>query len=183
LEEPTGGPRQIAALPADDSETLKDALADHDRSLYVFCYGVLGNRDDAEDAAQETFLRALRSLAGYRGQASIRTWLFRIALNVCLDAKRLRRPAESWSEQHRAASAGASSPDALALEHLRVREALRTLQPRHRALVLLREHEGWSAAEIAELMGWNVKRVRNELYKARLALADWRRSTGEGENE
>ena len=75
-----------------------------------------------------------------------------------------------------------ASPEAIALSHLRVMEALQSLPPDRRAVLLLKEREGWSVAEIALTMRWNEKRVRNELYKARLALVEWRRrEAGEGE--
>ena len=172
----------LRAGRAGDLQALERLFAAYERPLYVLCRGTLGHRDDAEDAVQETFLRALRALPGFRGESSLRTWLYRIAIHVCLDWKRARRPTEPWQEEDMAQTPHAPSPETEVLRQIRMLQALQTLQPRHRLLVLLKEAEGWSIAEIAAALRWNEKRVQNELYKARRALAAWRqREDAEGE--
>jgi RNA polymerase sigma-70 factor, ECF subfamily len=157
-------------------------LAPHERPLYALCRGILGHVDDAEDAVQETFLRALRALPAFRGEAAVRSWLYRIAVNVCLDRKRAQRPTEPWDEECAPASAPAGSPESIALRHLRLMEALGCLLPRQRVILLLKELEGWNVGEIAVAMRWNEKKVYNELHKARRVLADWqRRDAAEGD--
>src|SRR5712691_11254561 len=89
----------LRAGKSGDRAALEQLLALHKRSLLALCHGILGHADDAEDAAQETFLRALRALPGFRGDAAFRTWLFRIAVNVCLRSKAARHPAERWDEE------------------------------------------------------------------------------------
>src|SRR5262249_26987473 len=100
---------EIDGLQGDESELLRagragdlaalDALLERpNRPLLGLCCGILGHADDAEDAVQETFLRALRGLAGFRGEAAFGTWLFRIAVNVCLRWKAGRHPEEPWDE-------------------------------------------------------------------------------------
>jgi RNA polymerase sigma-70 factor, ECF subfamily len=190
-EEIEGGPAVEAALlragREGDRAALERLVTLHKRALYTLCRGILANTDDAEDAAQETFLRALRGLPRFRGDAAFRTWLFRIAVNVCLQSKAAaRREADTrssapWDEAGASNAPADASPERIALRHLQVMEALHALLPRHRAILLLREVEGWSVPEIAAALQWNEKRVRNELYKARRALADWRRATGEGD--
>jgi RNA polymerase sigma-70 factor (ECF subfamily) len=190
-EEIEGGPAAEAALlragRAGDRAALERLVALHKSALYTLCRGILANADDAEDAAQETFLRALRALPRFRGEATFRTWLFRIAVNVCLQWKAAaRREADSrssepWDEESVPTSPDIASPERIALRHLQVMDALHSLLPRHRAILLLRELEGWSVPEIAAALRWNEKRVRNELYKARRALADWRRAAAEGD--
>jgi RNA polymerase sigma-70 factor, ECF subfamily len=171
----------LRAGRAGDHAALEQLLSLHYRSLFAFCHGILGHAEDAEDAVQETFLGALRALPGFRGDAAFRTWLFRIALNLCLRWKASRRPTEPWDEE-RPGTGVEASPETIALRQLRMREALKSLMPRHRALLLLKEREGWSMAEIAAALGWKEKRVENELAKARRALVDWRRrDAGEGE--
>ena len=172
----------LRAGQAGDLHALEQLLALHKRSLYALCRGILGHAEDAEDAVQETFLRALRGLARFRGDASFRTWLFHIAVNLCLDWKASRRPAEPWDEEEVRLAAAAPSPEAIALRRARISEALSSLLPRHRALLLLKVREGWSVAEIAAAMHWNEKRVENELARARRALVEWRRrSAAEGD--
>jgi RNA polymerase sigma-70 factor (ECF subfamily) len=170
----------LRAGRAGDRAALEQLLAPHKEPLLILCRGILYHPEDAEDAAQETFLRALRALSRFRGDAAFRTWLFRIAVNVCLKWKAARRPDAAWDEE-RAPHAHAASPETIALSRLRVLEALRVLPPRHRAILLLKGREGWSVEEIAAALGWNKIRVKNELSKARRALVAWRRDAGEGE--
>jgi RNA polymerase sigma-70 factor (ECF subfamily) len=163
----------LQAAVAGDRVALDQLLALHERRLLALCHGMLGHAEDAEDAVQETFLRVLRALPRFRRDASFRTWLLRIAVNVCLNWKRDRRPTEPWTEEHPQAPLHDASPEAIALLRLQVLEALGGLPPDRRAALLLKELEGWSVPEIGAAMGWNLKRVYNELYKARRALADW----------
>jgi RNA polymerase sigma-70 factor (ECF subfamily) len=165
---------------AGDQAALGKLLALHKRSLIRLCLGILGNVEDAEDAAQETFLRALHALPRFREEAAFRTWLFRIAVNLCVRWKTARPPTEPWDEEQHAA-AGPLTPESIALRRLRMLEALHSLPPHRRAVFLLKEWEEWSVAEIAVAVGWNPIRVKNELSKARHALAEWRRNTSQGE--
>jgi RNA polymerase sigma-70 factor (ECF subfamily) len=172
----------LRAGQAGDLAALDRLLERHKRPLLGLCCGMLGHGEDAEDAVQETFLRALRGLSSFRGEAAFRTWLFRIAVNICLRWKAGRHATEPWDEEQAALLPGTASPEAIALGRLQVMEALNSLPPERRAILLLKEREGWSVAEIALTMRWNEKRVRNELYKARLALVEWRRrEADEGE--
>jgi RNA polymerase sigma-70 factor (ECF subfamily) len=174
--------RLLEAGLAGDSAALSRLLAPYERRLYVLCRGILGHVQDAEDAVQETLLRALIALPGFRRDAPVRIWLFRIAVNICLDWKRAHRPTEPWDEAHSPSTGGAASPEAIVLRQFRVLDALRSLHPRHRAILLLKELDGWSVREIAGAFHWNEDRVRNELARARRALAGWRqRDTSEGE--
>jgi RNA polymerase sigma-70 factor (ECF subfamily) len=171
----------IRAALAGDRTALEQLLGPHRRSVVAVCYGILGNTEDAEDAAQETFLRALRGLSRFRGDSAFRSWLIRIALNLCFSWKRSRHPTETWEEG--SSTSGAASPEVIALSHLRLMEALASLPPHRRAALLLKEWEGCSMAEIGALMGWNEDRVKNELYRARRSLVDWQqREAAEGEN-
>jgi RNA polymerase sigma-70 factor (ECF subfamily) len=176
-----GEARLLQAGRAGDRAALERLLVPYERPLFALCRGILGHAEDAEDAVQETFLRALRALPAFRGEAAVRSWLYRIAVNVCLDRKRSHHATEPWDDEQ---TSGAShpSPERIALHHLRLTEALGALQPRQRVVLLLKELEGWSAAEIAQTVGWNEKKVYNELHRARLALAAWRRrDAGEGD--
>lgn len=166
----------VRAGRAGDHAALARLLARHKDALLAFCLGILGHVEDAEDAAQETFLQALRALPGYRGDAAFRTWLFRIAVRLCLRHRAARRVALPLDETLESST---SSPEQIALDRLHVLEALRHLPPRHRAILLLKEREGWSVTEIAAAMGWSAIRVKNELAKARRALVELRRHTAD----
>ncbi len=168
--------RLVRAAQSGDVHAMQTLLARHEPALLSLCRGMLNHATDAEDAAQETFLRVLRVLArphGYRGAASFRTYLLRIGINVCIDAKRARRGFAPLSETETLAAPG-PGPENDVLLRLRLQEALSVLPPRHRALIILREQDGYSADEIAEILRWNTKKVHNELFKARQTLLKWR---------
>ncbi len=183
-KEPAGEGALLRAWRAGDGEALERLLAEHEPSLLALCRGMLGNADEAEDAVQETFFRALRALAKFRGDASPRTWLTRIAVNLCIEWRRARRPTEPWSESGLAARSREPSPESAVVRRLRVVEALGELPPRRRAVFLMKEQEGWSVAEIAVTLRWSERQVRNELFYAHRDLANWRRrEMCEGETE
>jgi RNA polymerase sigma-70 factor (ECF subfamily) len=168
----TGEARLVRAGQAGDRAALDELLARHERRVLALCHGILGHAEDAEDAAQETFYRALRALPRFRLDASFHTWILRIAVNVSLNWKRSRHPAAPWEEEELTPASGAS-PEEIVLLRLQVREALRGLPPHRRAVLLLREQQGWSVEEIGAALKWNTKRVHNELFKARRALTEW----------
>ena len=88
----------IARARAGDGDAFRELAEPHLRELQVHCYRMLGSFADAEDALQNTLLTAWQSLGGFEGRASLRTWLYKIATNRCLDARRSasRRPAKEW---------------------------------------------------------------------------------------
>ena len=170
----------------------------HRRSLAGHCYRMLGSATDAEDAVQETFVRAWRGLGNFEGRASVRTWLHRIATNVCLDAlssaSRRMRPIEDfpsgsvdspletldrthWLEPVPDGHVLPSEGDPYEIAALRqsVRLAfvavLQHLPPRQRAALLLTEVLGWSAAEVADCLDTSVASVNSALQRARATLA------------
>jgi RNA polymerase sigma-70 factor, ECF subfamily len=173
-------------------------LEAHRASLMGHCYRMLGSASDAEDAVQETIVRAWRSLDRFEGRASLKTWLHRIATNVCLDAvsdaaRRFRpieeRPAGTvddvletldrthWLEPIPDSHVLPADADPFQLAVLRqsIRlafiAALQQLPPRQRASLLLTEVLGWSAAEVAECLETSVASVNSALQRARATLA------------
>ncbi|MFF2772855.1 RNA polymerase subunit sigma-70 [Streptomyces bacillaris] len=180
-----------------------DALtAPHRRELHVHCYRMLGSVQDAEDAVQDTLLSAWLGLPGFEGRSSLRTWLYRIATNRCLNVLRAgrRRPAEADSPVARPSALGEVSwlepyPDSL-LDGLPDRapgpeaqyesreavtlaftRALQLLPPSQRAALLLRDVLGYPAAEAAALLDVTVDSLNGALKRARAALADTPRTT------
>ena len=173
-----------------DLETHRSALTGH-------CYRMLGSPADAEDAVQETMVRAWQNLERFQGRSSLRTWLYRIATNVCLDALSARtrrarpieegplgtvdsplesRPRTHWLEPIPDAEAIPADSDPYELTALRqsIRlafvAALQHLPPRQRAALILTEVLGWSAAEVAECLETSAAAVNSALQRARATL-------------
>ena len=159
--------------------TAESVLASgcHRAELTAYCRRMLGSSFDAEDAVQETLLRAWRASGRFEGRASLRSWLYRIARNVCLDAlgHTARRPvpvedvpppADPWGEPDD------PSERALAREGLRLAivAAIDNLPPRQRAVLLLRDVLSWRALEVAELLGTTPVGVNSALQRAHAAL-------------
>ncbi len=159
------------------------ATGRHRAELTAYCVRMLGSPVDAEDAVQETFLRAWRASARFQGRASLRTWLYRIATNVCLDAlgraARSPVPVEEVPEPGDAGCepggepGGEPDPCDRALERERLRLAIMSvavLPPRQRAVLLLRDVFSWRAAEVAELLGTTSAGVNSALQRAHAAI-------------
>jgi RNA polymerase sigma-70 factor, ECF subfamily len=154
-------------------DAVTRALEPYRRELTGHCRRVLGSSFEAEDAVQETMVRAWRSIDDFVGRSSLRSWLRRIATNVCLDM--LRRP------QRRArpvadlepAPAGADPADMAASQEavrLAFVAALAHLPARQRAVLILRDVLGWRASEVAELLDTSVASVNSALQRARATL-------------
>jgi RNA polymerase sigma-70 factor (ECF subfamily) len=189
---------------ADASLTVKPAAAElegllesHRRELTGFCYRMLGSAFDAEDAVQETFVRAWRSFDRFEGRSSLRSWLYRIATNVSLDMlsgrERRARPMDlgpsrepiaenlnslpevTWIEpipDGRVVPEGDPAEVAIAHDTIRLAfvAALQHLPPRQRAVLILCEVLRWQASEVAELLETSVASVNSALQRARATL-------------
>lgn len=157
------------ALACRGDQTAIGWLIDRHRERVVrLAAHVLRQPDEAEDAAQEAFLRAFRSLHTFRRDARFTTWLYRITLNVCLDQRRLKRRARETSLQapeHQPALSHQPTPDAEA--RVLVETLLDRLTPPMRAMLVLREQEGLEYEEIAHVLEIPVGRVKWRLHQAR----------------
>ncbi len=166
------------------------ALAErHRRELHVHCYRMLASFDDAEDAVQETLLRAWRHRDGFEGGA-LRAWLYRIATNVCLDV--LRRRSRRVSTMHSFADlpwlqpypdrlldevvSSDDEPDVTVVERetigLAFLSAMQVLPPRQRAALILRDVLGWPADETASLLETSVAAANSALQRARATMQE-----------
>jgi RNA polymerase sigma-70 factor (ECF subfamily) len=137
---------------------------------------MLGSSFDAEDAVQETLLRAWRAHGRFEGRASLRSWLYRIATNVCLDALggAARRPVPVADVPEQVDDGGQPDPSQSALTRERLRlailAAVGNLPARQRTVLLLRDVLSWRASEVAELLGTTTAGVNSALQRARGAL-------------
>ena len=189
----------LPALRAGD-ELAFQRLTDRYRSeLLVHCYRMLGSFHDAEDALQETLLRAWRGLESFQGRSALRPWLYRIATNACLDVIASRRRRALPNATGPAAGAGESLPgpvmEPLWIEplpdnlvdlrptvnpeaHYDARESvtlaflatLQTLPGRQRAALILRDVLGWKAREVADLLETSVAAVNSAVNRARVSM-------------
>ena len=176
---------------------LERELEGYRRELTAYCYRMLGSAFDAEDAVQETMVRAWRGLGQFEGRAALKSWLYRIATNVCLDMldgkERRIRPLElgdaggldsplttrseaSWLEpipDGRVLSDG-GDPAQLTEDRETLRlafvAALQHLPPQQRAVLIFREVLRWRASEVAELLETSVASVNSALQRARASL-------------
>jgi RNA polymerase sigma-70 factor (ECF subfamily) len=154
---------------------LEHGIESHRSELKAYCHRLLGSPVDADDAVQETLLRAWRGVDRFEGRASLRSWLYRIATNVCVDAVhgRSRRPAliDDWAELAHEAPDADPAELSVARENLRLALiALNCLPPRQRAVLLLRHVLCWRASEVAQALGMSVAAVNSSLYRARATL-------------
>ncbi|WP_218825845.1 sigma-70 family RNA polymerase sigma factor [Streptosporangium subroseum] len=189
----------ITRARAGDGEAFRELTEPHHRELQVHCYRMLGSFQDAEDVLQDTLLAAWQSFGGFEGRASLRTWLYRIATNRCLNARRsaARRPAKEWDvpgvqppEPTRLGEVVwlEPFPDALlegAIDvplgpearyeqsesiSLAFVTALQVLPPRQLAVLVLRDVLGFHASEVADMLDSTVESVNSALKRARAGL-------------
>jgi RNA polymerase sigma-70 factor (TIGR02960 family) len=175
----------VAAVDTVVVTGFEDAAAPLRRELLAHCYRMLGSWDEAEDAVQETYERAWRSWDHFEGRASARTWLHRIATNVCLNAVRDRRrralpsgigaptdelgqsaetlPPEAWVQPF------AGDRDDLRLALV---AGMQTLPATQRAVLLLRDVLAFAAAEVADMLGTSTIAVKSSLQRARARMAE-----------
>ncbi len=152
---------------------FSDVSEPHRRELLAHCYRMLGSLEDAEDAVQETFLRGFRAYGQFKGDSSVRVWLYRIATNVCLTAleQRGRRPYVDALPDSLVVD---DSPESIVVARDSLRLALITslqrLPGRQRAVLILREVLGFPAAEVASMLDTSVAAVKSTLQRARARL-------------
>ncbi|UUN28782.1 sigma-70 family RNA polymerase sigma factor [Streptomyces sp. FIT100] len=182
------------------TQDLESRLEQYRTELTGYCYRMLGSAFEAEDAVQDTLVRAWKSFEKFEGRSSLRSWLYRIATNVCLDmlsagnrrarpmdltaatpvaqAQLTARPEITWLEpvpDGRVLPSVADPADrTVERETIRLAfvAALQHLPPKQRAVLILREVLAWKAAEVAELLGTSVASVNSALQRARATLAE-----------
>jgi RNA polymerase sigma-70 factor, ECF subfamily len=184
----------VQESPAAVRDELETSLEQHRRELTAYCYRMLASPFDAEDAVQETFIRAWRGIDRFQGRAALRSWLYRIATNVCLDmlSSRDRRarpmdlgpagepivenlhtlPEVTWIEPVPDSLVADPADVTVARDTIRLAlvAALQHLPPRQRAVLILCEVLRWKASEVAELLETSVASVNSALQRARATL-------------
>ncbi len=198
----------ISRARAGDGDAFQALAEPHRRELLVHCYRMLGSFQDAEDALQETLLAAWQGFAGFQARASLRTWLYRIATNRCLNARRStrRRQAKEWDvagmqppeptrlgeivwleplpdEFMEAATDEPLGPEARYEQaesiSLAFVTALQALPPRQLAVLVLRDVLGFRAHEVAEMLDSTTESVNSAIKRARASLHHQQRPSGD----
>jgi RNA polymerase sigma factor (sigma-70 family) len=139
----------LAACRRQDLRAFEQLYENHGARLKSMAYHIVGNRQDAEDAVQETFVKVFRAIHGFQGQSEIGTWLCRILINVCYDLTRKRRR-EADPEEH--ALERRAAPAVHVALKVAIHTALRRIHPKHRMVFLLFEVEGLRHSEIAAIL-------------------------------
>jgi RNA polymerase sigma-70 factor (ECF subfamily) len=141
----------------------------HQRAVYRLCYRFVGNHDDAADLAQDVFLRAYRSLRGFKGNAALATWLYRIAVNVSLNRVSVKVPPTGPLDESGTLAAHPHDPAAALIREEtagRVRSAVARLPRKQRATLILRVYHELSHKEIAAVLGTSVGAVKANFFHA-----------------
>ncbi|MEK6324803.1 MAG: sigma-70 family RNA polymerase sigma factor [Acidobacteriota bacterium] len=178
--------RLISRLRARDLSAFEELVAHFERPVYALCLRLLGDAEEARDAAQETFLKVYRGLGGFRGEAGLKTWIYRIAINQAMNQKRW------WRRRHREETISldiargqsdttlgnllpgrGASPEAQAISSERERHIMRALgeiKEEYRIALMLREIEELSYDEIAQTLSISIGTVKSRIARGREAL-------------
>jgi RNA polymerase sigma-70 factor (ECF subfamily) len=168
----------VEACRRGEREAFDRLVERYQRDVYRLCYRYVNNHEDANDLAQEVFLKAWRAIGRFRGDSSFRTWLYRIGVNACLNFRALRRPVtqelpEALVDPRPGAAVRVERGD----EARRVRAAVSRLPEKQRATLILKIYHDLTHEEVAQVLGSTVGTVKANLFHA---LGNLRRLVAEG---
>ncbi len=173
----------VEACQRGEREAFDRLVERYQRDIYRLCYRYVNNHEDANDMAQEVFLKAYRAIGRFRGDSSFSTWLYRIAVNTCLNFRASRRPEtqelpEALPDRTKGVSERLESDEASA----RIRAAVRRLPEKQRATVILKVYHDLTHEEVAGILGSTVGTVKANLFhalgKLRRLMAEERQGAG-----
>lgn len=171
----------IARLQARDETAFEELIRLYEKKIYALCVRMCGNAEDAEEAAQDTFLALWRGIDRFRQESALSTWIYRLASNACIDLMRRRRKSEgSVSLDDEALFLDAADPAPQPPQALEQREAQRLLQEglmslpaEYRSILLLREVEGLTYSEISETLELELGTVKSRISRGRTLLRNF----------
>jgi RNA polymerase sigma-70 factor (ECF subfamily) len=171
----------VEACRRGEREAFDQVVERYQREVYRICYRYVNDHHDASDLAQETFLRAYRAIRSFRGDSALRTWLYRIAVNACMNFQSARFPPTEAIDPA-LSDGGVTAFDALAQEDRArlVRDAVRRLPEKQRATLILKVYQELSHEEVARVLGSSVGTVKANLVHA---LGNLRKLVGRGGRE
>ena len=165
----------VARSRTGDAESFNELISRWERPIYALAYRVIGREEDARDVTQETFLRAFRGLAAFKGQAKFSSWLYRIALNLCRDwiRRKKRSPMATLPEDIELEDLASDTGPTETVEDLvsrrelseLVEAAMARLPEEQRTAIILKEYHGMTFQEIADLQGCPLSTVKTRLYQ------------------
>ncbi len=165
----------VARSRSGDAESFNELISRWERPIYALAYRVIGREEDARDVTQETFLRAFRGLAAFKGQAKFSSWLYRIALNLCRDwiRRKKRSPMATLPEDVELEDLASDTGPTETVEDLvsrrelseLVEAAMARLPEEQRTAIILKEYHGMTFQEIADLQGCPLSTVKTRLYQ------------------
>jgi RNA polymerase sigma-70 factor (ECF subfamily) len=159
----------VRAFVAGRREAFDVIVTRHRRVIYQVCYRFMGNHEDASDLTQDVFVRAFRGLRNFKGDSALATWLYRVAVNVCLNRVAAKRPVGEPIEAAQHVDAHAADPleEVVRGERaIEVRRAIRKLPPKQQATLILRVYRDLSHEEIARALGSSVGAVKANFFHA-----------------
>ncbi|MEW6735643.1 MAG: RNA polymerase sigma factor [Acidobacteriota bacterium] len=176
-------PSLVARAKMGDTDAFEAILIRYQRQVLRTAIRILGNIDDARDAAQEVFLRLHKYLHNFKEEQEFLPWLYRMTVNVCRDIARKRRSTitlsleqqqESGALDHLSSSHNIEGDIGIAQERKIIAEAMATLSEKERAAIVLRDLEGLDTKEVARLLGSTQTTVRSQISMARLKIKKYR---------
>jgi len=159
----------VAAVLANRRDAFDVIVERYRRQVYLLCFRYVGSHEDAADLAQDTFIRAFKGLKGFKGQSALSTWLYRIAVNVCLNRISIKTPRPEALDPTDREDLRAERPDAALLREERaaeVRAAIRRLPRKQRATLILRVYHDLPHEQIAGILGSSVGAAKANFFHA-----------------
>lgn len=164
----------LARFASGERDAFDEIMRTHEDRVFSVCLRLLGDRESALDATQETFLTVFRKASQFEGRSAVGTWIYRIAVNTCYDLLRrsARRPTTPMPDHLDPADHGAGDALESAMVRPDVERALAALPPEFRAAVVLADIEGVALPEVARALGVPLGTVKSRLFRARRLLAE-----------
>lgn len=159
----------VQACLGGDRRAFDQIVERHRRQVYQVCFRFTGNHEDASDLAQESFIRAYRGLKGFKGEATLSTWLYRIAVNVCLNRAALKTPRPEPLDSREPVDTAAELPDLALFRDERaaqVRAAIARLPEKQRVTLILRVYHDLRHDEIAGILECSIGAVKANFFHA-----------------
>jgi RNA polymerase sigma-70 factor (ECF subfamily) len=169
----------VARVQARDETAFREIVERYARKIFGVSYGILGNRDDANDIAQEVFVKVFSSIHGFAGRSSLYAWIYRITVNQCYELLRKNRSTTTYSggslddaqASHVEIADRRPTPDRSAMQRDFINKLLADVPEDDRWLLIAKEVEGFSIAELSRMTGLGESTIKNRLFRVRQTLA------------